>query len=67
MGRLRRFEEYRFLGARDTMIVYDCDADDQFTELDQRNTDDDLVMRNLVSAFGPDSLPEAINRGFRPR
>lgn len=49
------------------MVVYDCDAEEEFAELEQRNTDDDLVMRNLVSAFGPDSLSEAINRGFQPR
>lgn len=67
MGRLRRFEEFRFLGARDTMIVYDCEAEEQFDELDVRDMEENLVMRNLVSAFGPDSLAEAVNRGFRPR
>lgn len=67
MGRLRRFGENRFVGTRDTMVVYDCDDPEQLAELEQRDADDDLVMRNLISAFGPDTLAEARNRGFRPR
>ena len=31
MARLRRFEENRFIGARDTMVVYDCDDEAQFS------------------------------------
>lgn len=49
------------------MVVYDTDDDDQAQELAKRDADDDLVMRNLVSSFGPDSLAEARNRGFSPR
>jgi hypothetical protein len=67
MGRLRRFEEHRFLGTRDDMAVYDCDDDAQFAMLEQRSTDDRLTRRDLIQTFGPDSLPEARNRGFRPR
>ena len=66
-ARLRRFEHNRFLGARDTMVVYDCDDPAQFAELSERNEVDNLTMRNLISTFGPDALPEASNRGFRPR
>ena len=65
MGRLRRFEEHRFLGTRDDMVVYDCDDDDQFAVLEERVTTEDLVSRNLISSVAPDTLAEARNRGFR--
>lgn len=67
MGRLSRFADYRYIGTRDTMQVYDCDDEAQFTELEQRVTEEDLVDRLLLQAFAPDSLDEARNRGFRPR
>ena len=65
MGRLKRFDEYRFVGTRDTMRVYDCDDPDQFVALEERVQFDDLFGANLLSTFAPDSLPEARNRGFR--
>jgi hypothetical protein len=65
MGRLRRFSDFRFVGLRDTMKVYDCDDDGQFALLEERVMTDSLVERNLVSSFGPDTETEAINRGFR--
>ena len=64
MGRLRRFAEHRYVGARDTMIVYDCDDDEQFAELSERVESEDLVDRNLLSSFAPDLPAEARNRGF---
>ncbi|MEX0865146.1 MAG: hypothetical protein WD269_09770 [Acidimicrobiia bacterium] len=67
MSRLHRFEAYRFIGARDTMWVYDCDDVGQFGELEARLTDDDLLGRNLLQAFSPDTVDEAVNRGFKPR
>jgi hypothetical protein len=67
MARLRRFEDNRFVGTRDDMTVYDCDDDEQFAALEARITEEDLVGRNLVQAFGPDTLAEARNRGFRLR
>lgn len=67
MARLIRFDEFRYVGTRDTMVVYDCDDPDQFEELQERVDDGDLVAVNLVSVFGPDTLEEARNRGFRPR
>ncbi|MBT8217061.1 MAG: hypothetical protein HKN74_07680 [Acidimicrobiia bacterium] len=66
MGRLRRFEEHRFLGTRDDMVVYDCDDDEQFAALEERFVADDLLARNLISAVAPDTLAEARNRGFEP-
>ncbi len=67
MGRLRRFEDYRYVGARDTMIFYDCDEADQFEELEERIDADDLLRKNLLSSFGPDTPAEARNRGFQAR
>lgn len=67
MSRLRRFEEHRFVGTRDDMAVYDCDDEAQFAVLDRRVADDGLLPRDLLQSFGPDSLSEARNRGFRPR
>ncbi len=66
MGRLSRFEEHRFVGTRDDMIVHDCDDTDVLTELEQRIAADQLLRRNLLQAFSPDTLAEARNRGFRP-
>lgn len=48
------------------MLVYDCDDTDQFTELEERTEDGDLLDRNLLQSFAPDSLDEAANRGFHP-
>ena len=67
MARLKRFEHHRFLGARDTMVVYDCDDADEYAELSARDEAEHLTMRNLISTFGPDLATEAANRGFRPR
>ncbi len=66
MGRLRRFSGNRFVGARDTMRVYDCDRPEQFAALEERMEAEDLAGRKLVQTFGPDTLAEARNRGFRP-
>ena len=67
MPRLKRFEEHRFVGARDTMLVYDTDDPEQSEELSGRIERDGLFRRNLLQTFGPDEIPEARNRGFRPR
>ncbi len=65
MGRLRRFGGHRFVGVRDTMVVYDCDVEEQFAELSKRVESEELVVKNLLSSFAPDELAEARNRGFR--
>jgi len=64
--RLPRFEEYRFVGTRDTMRVYDCDDFGEFDELENRLATEDLLKRNLLQAFAPDTVEEARNRGFTP-
>jgi hypothetical protein len=47
------------------MLVYDTDDDDQADRLLSRLDPDDLLARNLLQTFGPDTLAEARNRGFR--
>jgi len=64
VGRLSRFSDHRFIGLRDTMVVYDCDDSDQFALLEAQA--EDLDGLNLISTFAPDSEAEARNRGFRP-
>ncbi|MDP8958082.1 MAG: hypothetical protein M3N51_02540 [Actinomycetota bacterium] len=66
IGRLRRFEEHRFVGTRDDMVVYDCDDQDAFDRLKRRVEDEGLLEANLLASFAPDCLSEARNRGFRP-
>lgn len=65
MDRLRRFESHQFIGTRDDMIVHDCDVSADFAALLRRMDDDRLLERNLLQTFGPDTLAEARNRGFR--
>jgi hypothetical protein len=67
MGRLRRFPDSRYVGVRDDMTVYDCDDESQYSELEERVAGEDLLGRARLSSFGPDTLAEARNRGFRPR
>lgn len=66
MSRLSRFDEYRYIGTRDTMRVYDCDDGDQFSELSSRVAEDDLLGQNLLQSFAPDTLAEARNRSYTP-
>lgn len=67
MERLRRFAEYRFVGRRDEMIVYDCDDPTQFVDLESAVADLGLEQLNLLQPFAPDTLAEAMNRGFKPQ
>ena len=67
MARLKRFEEHRWIGTRNDMRVYDCDDADQFAELSERVEARDLFATLGLQSFGPDTLAEARNRGFRPR
>ena len=66
MSRLPRFEQYRYVGTRDTMRVYDCDDEAQFATLEERVVDEMLLTRKLLQSFAPDTLDEARNRGFHP-
>ena len=66
MSRLNRFEDHRFVGTRDDMVVYDCDDDEAAAVLEARIAEHSLLADNLLQTFGPDSLAEARNRGFSP-
>ena len=59
MQRPGRFEHTRFLGDKRSQLVYDVDT---WTE---PNIIDDIVATNSGICFGPDTLPEARNRGYR--
>lgn len=60
MERPTKFEEHRFVGDKRVQVVYDLDADD---------VDPDVVAELMESerfiCFGPDTLAEARNRGYR--
>ncbi len=60
MSRPSRFEHYRHLGDKRSMTVHDLDAAGLACGLD------DLLTSEQFATFGPDSLPEARNRGYRP-
>lgn len=60
MQRPKGYSEFRFLGDKRTQRVYDLDQ--QYPEA----LIDELVGSEQVATFGPDTLPEARNRGYRP-
>lgn len=66
MARLKRFEDFRYIGDRVSMKVYDTDDTEQFSLLQQRVAEGDLYQKNLLQTFGPDEVAEARNRGFKP-
>ena len=59
MQRPGRFEHTRYLGDKRTQLVYDLD------EWMEPGIIDDIVATNSGICFGPDTLPEARNRGYR--
>jgi hypothetical protein len=59
MSRPARFEEFRYLGDKRTQRVYDLDnAPAEKIE--------ELIASEQFASFGPDTLAEARNRGYRP-
>ena len=59
MQRPGRFEHTSFLGDKRTQLVYDLD------EWSESGIIDDIIATNSGICFGPDTLPEARNRGYR--
>lgn len=59
MERPVRFEHTRFLGDKRTQLVYDLD------EWEQPEVIDEIVAAEVGICFGPDTLAEARNRGYR--
>ena len=63
MTRPARFEDFRWLGDKRTQRVYDLDhADDP----DVAAAIDGILTAETFAVFGPDTLAEARNRGYRP-
>ena len=58
MQRPSRFEHARYLGAKRTQLVYDLD------EWTDPAVIDEIVDAGVGIQFGPDTLPEARNRGY---
>ena len=65
MARLPAFADHRFIGTRDDMKLFDCDDDVRFAALVVRVESEQLVKANGLQSFGPDTVAEARNRGFR--
>jgi hypothetical protein len=62
VDRPARFEDFRYLGDKRTQVVYDLDAADDVTS--ERVAE--LLASEQFAVFGPDTLAEARNRGYRP-
>ncbi len=60
MARPTRFEHSRYVGDKRTQVVYDMDDD----SLDPAVIDA-LMESEAYASFGPDTLAEARNRGYR--
>ena len=60
MDRPTRFEHNRWLGDKRTQLVYDLDADETDPEVIA-----DIMAAESFLCFGPDTLAEARNRGYR--
>lgn len=61
MDRPKEFAEHRFIGDKRTQVVYDLD------DAHDGEVIAELVASKKVATFGPDTLPEARNRGYRQR
>jgi hypothetical protein len=64
VSRPTRFEHFQYLGDKRTQIVYDLDLADGNDEV--AAAIDELLKSEQFAAFGPDTLAEARNRGYRP-
>ena len=60
MERPAKFEDYRWVGDKRTRVVYDVD------NLTDTSVIDELMEAGTFLCFGPDTLAEARNRGYRP-
>jgi hypothetical protein len=60
VSRPTRFEHNQYVGDKRSRVVHDLDAATEACGID------DLMASEQFAAFGPDSLAEARNRGYRP-
>lgn len=59
MSRPKQFEHHRFVGDKRIQVVYDLEtAPDELIE--------ELMAARTYLSFGPDTLVEARNRGYKP-
>ena len=54
-----KFEEHRYVGDKRNLVVHDLDAAGEECAIDE------LMASERFLAFGPDTLAEARNRGYR--
>ncbi len=59
MERPSNFHETQFLGDKRTQRVYDVDA------VEDASVIEDIIAADAGLCFGPDTLAEARNRGYR--
>ena len=64
VSRPTRFEHFRYLGDKRTQVVYDLDL--AGSDEGVAAAIDELLASEQFAAFGPDTLAEARNRGYRP-
>jgi hypothetical protein len=64
MPKPTRFEHHRYLGDKRSLVVYDLDLIDSDEEVADGVAD--LMASERFLAFGPDTLAEARNRGYKP-
>jgi len=60
MERPKQFEHHRWVGDKRTQTVYDVDL------LEDEALIAELMQSEKYLCFGPDTLDEARNRGYRP-
>lgn len=61
MDRPTRVNGFRWLGDKRTQVVYDLD------EVSDERIVEELMVSEQYLVFGPDTLAEARNRGYRHR
>jgi hypothetical protein len=61
MERPVKFEHHRFVGDKRTQVVYDVDA----LGAEDEHLIEELMAAETYLCFGPDTLAEARNRGYR--
>ena len=59
MSRPTKFEHFQYVGDKRTQVVYDLDTAPS-------DLIDELMEAGTYLAFGPDTLTEARNRGYKP-
>ena len=63
MSRPTRFEHFQYLGDKRSQRVYDLDLADSDPRVAKAVAD--IIASEEFAAFGPDTLAEARNRGYR--